>query len=104
MISLEAVIMILTMVGSVLAIYLNFRKVGDNIKQDTAWRTKVDSRLDTIASDVKEIKESEKGIVASVKALEKDVLHLSGRIDIVENEAKGLWHNVKELKGNKGKR
>ena len=98
----------LTTIGFLIPLYLNLRKVADKIKEDAAWKTKVDNKHDSMCESCPGVREKLEGthkrlferlaeVVEEKKVISKNfhemkeaLIRLESKIDVIELEIKHI--------------
>jgi len=91
-ISIGTLLSFLTALGVLFATYFNFKKLSDNIRAEERWRATVDTKLESIQSDVKLIKTLEKQsqrLTAKHDVFEKD-------LEIMKKDINSLWQEFRD--------
>ena len=84
--TLGTIISVLTSVGVVFVAYFNLKKIGDNIRQETEWRAKINVELRKIADEV-----------TKIKLIEQDIHTLIKRIALLESIISVDQGRIKEI-------
>ena len=86
-VNLSLILSLFTGLGLIFATYFNFKKLSDNIKQESKWRTTVDIKLEMIVADVK-----------SIKGLEQAMMAMTSRVNILERDLSAAFTRLDELR------
>lgn len=94
----ESIITILAVIGSALTIYFNLKKFGDNIKQETAWRTGVNSDMRNLLDRVTDLLNEHKETTTIVRDLIDFKISQSHVNAAVDKEFAAIRTHINEIK------
>lgn len=89
--TIPSIISILSAVAVVFSVYNGWNGINNKSKEDVAWRSKIDFRLEDMSSDLKELKASDK--VRSEKISDHD-----SRLSVLEKNLESVWKRIDELR------
>jgi len=85
-VTIEMIITILAVSCSALTIYYSMKKIGDNIRAETVWRTTTSIDIRSIISTTAEIKLGLKDNSEKIRKLSEETIRQQGEIESLKKE------------------
>ena len=96
-ITIEMIITIIAVLGSALTVYLSMKRIGDNIRSETEWRTSIRIDLKHISTITTEIKTGQKDNTDKIIKLTEANVKQQGEIEFLKREIEALKRELQHV-------